>query len=147
MNDHVAIIGQHPFGLQQPFQAMRQFMRLAFDGKPDFLRNGLDLALVGAGADHEIVGERSDPGQIQNFDVARFLGFRRTDCDKPGGDADFIRLDFVRIGWSRVRLSQNTLLCVSYYSRGPATGPMVEVFAPPRTHTYARTERPDVVHR
>ena len=117
MHNHVAIIGQHPFALLQPFETVRQFMRLVFDGEADLFRYGLDLALVGARADHEIVGERGNPGQIQNLDVSRFLGFRGADCDKPGGYVDFIRLDFVRIGWFRVRLSQNTLLCVSYYSR------------------------------
>lgn len=137
MDDHIAIIRQHPFGLLKTLQAERQFTGLAFDGKADFLGNRLDLALVGAGADHEIVGERGDLAQIQNLDIGRLLGFRRADCDKPGGNIDFVRcalvrFDFVRIGWLRVRLGQNTLLWVCYYRCGAATGQRLLLPAPQR---------------
>jgi hypothetical protein len=104
-------------------------MRLVLDREADFVGDGLNLPLVGAVADDEIVRELGNAGEIQNLYIARFLGFRGADGDEPGGDTDFVRWDFARMNWLRVRLSQNTLLWVSYYRRGLVTGTISRAMA------------------
>ena len=105
MNQHVAVIGQDPFGLGIAFDTGRQLAGLLFELHRDFIANGLNLPLVGAGADDKEVRKRGNAGEVENLDVGRLLGFGGADGDEPGG------------GWglSGCFLSQNTLLFVSYY--------------------------------
>ena len=81
-----------------------------FQLQPDFVADGLHLLLVGAGADHEVVGEGGDAGEIEDYDVGGFLGFCGADGNQPGGRGGFGGGGFLEIG-----LGQNTLLKVSYY--------------------------------
>ena len=110
MDQQVAVIGQHPLGLVIAFHAGGQFAGLLFELKADLFADGLNLALVGSGADHEKIGERGDACKIQYLDVSRLLGFGGTDGDEPGGRGCRFFREFV--GFCR---SQNTLLFVSYY--------------------------------
>ncbi len=74
MHDEIAVIGQDPLGILIAFDAERQF--------PEFgkflahrVRDGLDLPLVGSGADDEVIGEGSYFLEIQDADIGSFLGF------------------------------------------------------------------------
>jgi hypothetical protein len=51
----------------------------------DFVADGLNLALIPAAADDEVVGEAGDAGQVENLDVGGLLGFRGANGDQPGG--------------------------------------------------------------
>lgn len=114
MNQQVAVIGEHPLGLVVTLDAVGQLSELMFELQPDFIANGLDLALIGAGADDEIVGEGGDTGEIENLYVGGFLGFGGADGDEPGGRFSFGPGIFLDVG-----LGQNTLLSVSYYGCKP----------------------------
>jgi len=110
VNQQVAVIGQYPFGLVVPLQAVRQLPGLLLDAQADFVRDGLDLPLVRARTDDEVVGEGGDPRQIEDLDIRRFLGFSRARCNQPRrGSGGCIG------GNVQVSLRQNTLLWVSYY--------------------------------
>ena len=43
---------------------------------------------IGARADHEVIGERGDAGQVQNRDIGGFLGFGGADGNQPGGNLE-----------------------------------------------------------
>ncbi len=75
MDQQVAVIRQHPFGLVVPLHADRQLARLMFQPEPDVVADGLHLPLIGARADHEIVGKGGDAGQIEDPDIGGFFGF------------------------------------------------------------------------
>ena len=127
MDQQVAIIGQHPLRLVVAFHAVRHFAGLVFELQPHFIADGLDLALVGAGADHEIVGEGGDAGEIEHFDVGGFLGFGGADGNQPGW-----RFDLQFRGLGDVGFGQITLLSVSYYIVAqpivPGVSPIVPVY-------------------
>jgi hypothetical protein len=110
MDQQIAIIGQHPFCLVVAFHAVRHFTGLVFELKTHFVADGLDLALIGASADHKIIGEGGNAGEIEYFDVGGFLGFSGADGNQPGWGFD---LQFR--GLSDVGFGQITLLSVSYY--------------------------------
>jgi hypothetical protein len=81
MDQEVAIIGEHPFGLVMTLHAAGQFARV-FELQADFLANSLHLFGIVAGANDEVIGERCDAGQIQNLDVFglfRFSGAYRNE--------------------------------------------------------------------
>ena len=111
MHQHVAVIGQDPLTLVVAFQTHRQLARQAFELQGDFVGDGLNLPLIGAAAEDEIIGEGSDAGQIQNLDVGGLLGFGGADRYEPGCGGG-------RKGGGcfKMRLGQNTLLLVSYYA-------------------------------
>jgi hypothetical protein len=44
-----------------------------FQTQADFVADGLHLLLVGAGADDEVVGERGDAGEVEDYEVGGFL--------------------------------------------------------------------------
>ena len=104
MDQQVAVVGQHPLRLVVTFDAEGQFARLLLQLKADFVADGLNLPLVGAGANDEKVGERSDAGEVQNLYVGSFLGFGGADRNQPG------RGSGLNAGFCSVGLSQGTLL-------------------------------------
>jgi hypothetical protein len=104
------------------FHAVGQFARLLFELHADLFADGLNLALIGSGADHEKVSERGDAGEIQYFNVGCLLRFSGADGDEPGGRGCGFLRNFV--GFCR---SQNTLLFVSYYKDARA-GVMADVY-------------------
>lgn len=112
MDHQVAIIDQDPIRLVIAFDASRQLARPLLEIEPHLVGDGLNLALVGAGDDHEIIGERRDPGEIENRDIGGLLGFRGADGDEPGRGGGF-----EGGGFARVYLGQNTLLSVFYRFR------------------------------
>jgi hypothetical protein len=69
----------------------------------DLVADGLDLPWIGSGTDHEVVGEGSDAGEIENLDIGGLLGFGSADGEEPGRGLGFDR-------WDDVCLFQNTLL-------------------------------------
>ena len=113
MNQQVAVVHQNPFRLGIAFNTGRQFPRLLLQLDPDFVADGLNLALVGPRADHEEVRKRGDSREVQHLDFAGFLGFGGAYGNEPGrrGGANFLRL-------REICLPQNTLLSVSYYNEG-----------------------------
>ena len=84
MDQQVAVIGQHPLGLVIALDAGGQFAGLVLLLEADFVADGLNLARVGAGGDHEEIGERSDASKVQDQDVGGFLGFGGADGNEPG---------------------------------------------------------------
>jgi hypothetical protein len=85
VDQQVAVIGQHPFGLVVTLDADGQLAGLLLQLEADFVADGLNLARVGAGRDDEEIGERGDAGEVQNQDVGGFLGFGGADGNEPGG--------------------------------------------------------------
>jgi hypothetical protein len=81
VNHQVAVIGEDPLRLVEPFHAVRQFPRLPFDLQPDILGDRLNLLRIVARADDESVGEGSNRGQVQDLDVCGFLRFRGANSD------------------------------------------------------------------
>jgi len=75
VNHQVAVIGENPLRLVEPFHAVRQFPRLPFDLQPDVLGDRLNLLRIVAGADDESVGEGSNRSQVQDLDIGGFLTF------------------------------------------------------------------------
>jgi hypothetical protein len=78
-----------------------------FQPQAHLVADGLYIALVGAGADHEVIGERGDAGKLQNADVGGLFGFCCANGYQPGWDFRWIA--FGRIGLFRIDLGQNTL--------------------------------------
>jgi hypothetical protein len=60
--------------------------------------------MAGAGANHEIIGERSDTREIQNLYIGSFFGFGGADGNKPRGGGGFDVGSFFEV------CLQNTLL-------------------------------------
>lgn len=85
VNQKVAVVGQHPFRLAVAFHAGRQFTGLLFELDSDFFADGLDLPLIGSGADHKEISEGGDSGEIEYFDVGRLFGFGGANGDQPCG--------------------------------------------------------------
>ena len=85
MDNQVSVVRQHPLCLVVPFQAVRQFVCLLFDAQADFVADSLDLALVVASADDEVIGKTGDAGEVEDPDIGGFFGFGGPDCNQPGG--------------------------------------------------------------
>ena len=117
MHQKIAVVEQHPFGLFVAFQADWQLTNLVLEIEPHLVRYGLDLPLVGAGGDDEVVRERRDTPQIEHLDIGSFLGFGGADGYEPGRGSSCGGDGFVAIC-----LGQNTLLSVSYYMERSAIG-------------------------
>jgi len=75
MDQEVAVIGQNPVSLVVTFHTDRQFAGLLLQLHGDFIADGLDLALVGAGADDKEIREGGYAGEVQYFDLGGFLSF------------------------------------------------------------------------
>lgn len=73
MNEEVPIVHQHPFGIVISLDAERALTPLRHL-RSHFVADRLNLALVRAGTDHEVVSEGCDLPQIEHADVNRFLG-------------------------------------------------------------------------
>ena len=114
MNQQVAIIREDPFGLVVAFDAEREFAALLLQFQAQFVGNGLNLALIRAGADHEVIRERGDSREIQHPDIGGLFRFGRAYRGEPVGDGGG---KFG--GFGDVSL-QRALLLVSYYNSGPA---------------------------
>jgi len=85
VNQHVAVIGQDPFGLVITFDTRRELAGLLFELDCDFVANGLNLPLIGAIANDKEVRERGNAGEVENLDVRRLLGFGGAYGNEPGG--------------------------------------------------------------
>ncbi len=84
MDQEIAVVAQDPLALLIAFNAGRQlppFLEL----NPDLVGNRLNLARVRARADYEVIGERSDPGEIQDFDIDGLLFLSRANGREPSG--------------------------------------------------------------
>ncbi len=83
VDQKIAVVGQNPFRILVSLDAIR----LLADGHEllaDFVADGLNLARVGAGADHEIIGERRDRAQIEHAYVHGLARFGRAHGNQPG---------------------------------------------------------------
>jgi len=82
MDQQIAVVRQHPFGISEAFHADRilaaqlQLLRHLF-------RDSLNLFRIRTGADHEKVGEGSHLTQIQHTNVDGFLRFSGADSSQP----------------------------------------------------------------
>ena len=83
VDDKVAIIHQHPFGILMTFDVRRTFAGIG-EALADLVADGLDLARIAAGADDEVVGKRGNLAQVENGDVGGFFGFGGADRGEPG---------------------------------------------------------------
>ena len=110
VDQQVAVIGQHPFGLAVPFDIGGQLAGLMFQAQSDLVADGLHLFLIAAGADDEVVGEGGDAGEVEDYQVGGLFGFGCAGSDQPGGRGGLSSGGFREIG-----LGQNRLLEISYY--------------------------------
>ena len=78
MDDEVAVIGQNPLGVVVAFDAVGAFAHLR-EFLADSIADCLDLPLIRAAADHEVISERGDFAEIKNADGGGFLGFSGAD--------------------------------------------------------------------
>ena len=113
MDQQVAVIGQDPLRLLVAFDADRQFARLAFQLQMDLVADGLNLALVAAGADDEVVGEGGDAGEVQHANVGGFLRFGGAHGQQPGRGRGFCFA-----GFGEIDLGQRLYSC-PYRTTGP----------------------------
>jgi hypothetical protein len=74
VHQEIAVVRQNPLRLSISFHAERKLARV-FQPQSHLVGDGLDVARVGARADHEVIGECGDAGQVQNADVGGLLGF------------------------------------------------------------------------
>src|SRR5947209_4473550 len=90
MDHEVHVIKQHPFGLVVTFNAVGARVSL-FEQPLYFVRNGLDLARIGACADNKVIGKCSGvPVHLQDGQVFAFFvlnSFDRQDYLPSGLDA------------------------------------------------------------
>ena len=75
MDQQIAVIGEDPLRLVVAFDTDREFAGLVLELEIDFVADGLHLALVAAGADYEVIGERGDAGEIQDPNVGGLFCF------------------------------------------------------------------------
>jgi hypothetical protein len=113
VDQQVAVIRQHPFGLAVPFDIGGQLAGLMFQAQTDFVADGLHLPLISAGADDEVVGESGDAGEVEDYQVGGLFGFGCAGGNQPGWRGGFGNCGFLEIG-----LGQNRLLEISYYAGG-----------------------------
>ena len=57
VNQQVTVIGEDPFRLAVSFHAQRRFARLLLQLQAYLIADRLDLALIRARADHEVIGK------------------------------------------------------------------------------------------
>src|SRR5437588_725894 len=82
VNQVVAIIRQHPFGILVSLDADRAlagFLQLC----TDLFADGLNLSRIGARADDEEVGEGRDFTQIEDDYILGLFGFSGADSSQP----------------------------------------------------------------
>ena len=82
MHYKVAIIGQNPLGILITFNAGRLPAGVC-ELFPNSIGDGLDLPLVSASTDYEIVGEGSKLAKIQNTDVRTFFRLGGSNGSEP----------------------------------------------------------------
>ena len=69
VDQQVAVIGQHPFGLAIAFDVGGKLAGVMLEPQADFVADGLHLFLIGSGADDEVVGESGDAREVEDDDV------------------------------------------------------------------------------
>ncbi len=75
VHDHVAVIRDDPLAEREAVGIERAALVIGLDAVLDFVRDGLELRLRGAGANDEEIGERGKLAQVENDDVLRlFVG-------------------------------------------------------------------------
>lgn len=78
MHDHVAVIHQHPAVARQAFfpAFLAMFLAHIFQYR---IGQRVQHAVAGAGAQHEIIGERNNIFEIEQDDIFAFFIFERVD--------------------------------------------------------------------
>ena len=87
MHQKIPVVGQDPFGLRVAFETMRQ-LAIGLQGEADLIGDSLNLFWIGPRADDEVVGERGNPGQIQDVNISGFFRFGRADRNQPRRSSD-----------------------------------------------------------
>ena len=100
MHQKIAVIAQDPLALLVAFDAVRPFAALA-QLSFDLIGDGLVLARIGAGTDHEVVGEGGDFSEVKHADAGCLFFLRGPNRGQP------VRFCFVSYG---VFLVQNGAL-------------------------------------
>jgi hypothetical protein len=84
VHQEISVIAQNPLALVVAFHAGGQFAP-RFQLLADSVDNCLILARVPARANHEIIGEAGDAGEVQNRDFGCLLFLRGAHCNAPPG--------------------------------------------------------------
>ena len=82
MDDEVAVIDQHPFGVVVTFQADGSFAP-GFEIVADGIANSLDLPLVRTAAEDKIISERGYFPKVEDADIGSLPGFSGAYGGKP----------------------------------------------------------------
>jgi hypothetical protein len=90
VNDEVAVVLENPLGVFVAFDADRK-LALLLQFQVNFIADGLILPRAAAGTDQEVVGKSGDFLKIEDDNLLRFLGLRRSSCCKPISFKDFYR--------------------------------------------------------
>jgi hypothetical protein len=108
VDQEIAVIAQHPFALFVALNAGRQ-LAAPLQLPADFVGDGLILARVRARADHKIIGETGDAGEIQNSDVRGLFFLGGPNCYAPPGFGLMSRISAVgKVGFAlRQKLAPN----------------------------------------
>jgi hypothetical protein len=88
MDDEIAVVHENPFGVIVPLETNRPFAA-RFQALSDAVADRLNLALVRAAAENEVVGERGDLAKVQNANVGSLFRFSGAYCGQP--EWDFVR--------------------------------------------------------
>jgi hypothetical protein len=84
VHQEIAVVAEDPLALLITLNAGRQ-LPVFLELYPDLVGNRLNLARVRARADDEVIGERGDPGEVQNSDIGGLLFLSRANGREPSG--------------------------------------------------------------
>ena len=73
VHDHVRVIDDDPLAERVAIDGVRLEAVIFFQPFLDFTRDGLEVRLGSAGADHEKIGEARDPAQIERDGARGFF--------------------------------------------------------------------------
>jgi hypothetical protein len=69
VDDHVEIIQDHPGGVDGAVGSARALVVLFFEILLDFIDNGAEVRLAGAGADNEVISDAGDLAEVEDDNV------------------------------------------------------------------------------
>ena len=110
MDEQVAVIGQHPFGLAIALDVGGKLAGFVLQAQSDFVADGLHLLLVRARTDDEVVGECGDTGEVKDYDLGGLFRFGCADGNQPGWPSGMGRGGFLEIGLGQNRLLPDIVL-------------------------------------
>lgn len=73
VNDHVAVVEQHPFSLGDSLHSNWITVVFFLDPVVDFIGQSTNMAIGGAGGDHEDLGDLQQLGDVEEHDFEAFF--------------------------------------------------------------------------